>query len=175
MKNKNANLFILICAILTFMFSSYADQDEEHLINKAREHIREHSVIDNTIIDEMTASIEYQFGYPHIVAFQYFSFSEPILSVSFNRNCDIVYCTCTELTTEEYQKDLDYVRNMKEAALATIEWENRYGPCELWEVDINAEFYERYHYHPKETQQFYEHSISNGCGFNLSILAILSC
>ena len=164
MRIKNVISMILVLIIQTLCLNPFADSNNAPLIDKAREHLKEHSIIDDSIVEEMAASIEYSFGYVNEVVFHYYSFSEPVITVSFNEQGDIVHCTCSQLTEERYARGLKYIRDMWEPAIATSAWEKEYGPSELWGVKENAAFYEQYHYYPKETQTAYELAVNDpGC------------
>ena len=170
MKHYHIQFLVSILCVLS-VFScqyTYADNSSNEVIciEKARNHMKEHSIIHEILADEMVATVEWdEFGSCDVV-FHYFAFSEPVVRVRFNKNLDVVNCNCSYITEERYQRGLDYFCEMRSAAAATIEWEKEYGPSQLWGMNENAAFFEEYHYYPRETQQMFEATTEySGYGF----------
>lgn len=155
---------ILLFAVLCLCEHSSVEGDKDLILQKAKEHLRTHSIIHEYIIDEMATTIEISSEIKEVV-FHYFPFSEPIISVYFDNCENIVSCNCLDLKVSKYEHDLDYFFDMREAAQASAVWEREYGPHEFWDVNINAAFYSQYHFYPNETQQMYENRQNSGCIF----------
>ncbi len=164
MKTKYIFSTILFTSIMFFCF--LADAEEVNYIITARNHIKNHSIIQEIIIDEMTATLDYSLDEICSVSFHYFPFSETVITIYFSHDGIIVDCNCCSLTEEKYQKDLDYVFDVYEAAQATAAWEDKFGPSLLWDVETNASFWEQYHHLPRETQVQFEQRTENQQGYS---------
>ena len=64
----------------------------------------------------------------------------------------VEYCNCCDYTVQDLKDEEQYVRETMESWTYAKIWEKKYGPYQLWSVEVNAAFCREYLYSPYVTR-----------------------
>jgi len=139
--------FSLLVFLLCFCFScsALADEPLEHTI--VRRHIIEHAQIPENIANEMIITFDRD---SRAYQVSLFDFSYPFLTVQVSSDGSIYRCSCNDYSDSyDVFETNAYFYVMKASLPLTEQWEEEYGPMELWDAERNAAFYAIFGFMPR--------------------------
>jgi len=159
-------LYILLVILIIFSFAkTFAETDR---ISITREHLKEHSIIPDYLIDEMVIEeIAPDSGTKGhwTVALRMFAFelksaftNHPLIYISMDEHGHVMHCTCKEYSIQDYMHDAEYYYSVKTSVMAAAEWEKQYGPVQGWDANLYLQFLDQYHQIPNVIEDVYYNS-----------------
>ena len=149
--------------IITFLcVKTFADTDK---ISIARDHLREHSIIPDYLIDEMVLeeiAPESVIKGHWTVALRMFAFelrsvftNHPLIYMNMDEDGMILNCTCGDYGIEDFMRDAEYYYAVKTSVIAAEKWEEQYGPVQGWDANLYLQFIDQYHQIPNILEEVY--------------------
>ena len=168
---KQSRFYIVWCFLiiftLAFFSGSYA---EEMTISKyvtiAWEHLLEHTKFSEELLSkytvksdqytdlwyDMETNVSSKLEIIRIVfarASEYEELPKVLFTVLINKNNgDVLNCTCSQYSKEDVKNEGIFFDTAKENWAKSYLWEEKFGPHELWNVELNAKFCENWPYVP---------------------------
>ncbi len=134
---------------------------EFDIYDVAVSHISDHTGLTKDQLEDFCWSAEYLTENAFIcrVTFYYTPLSSKGITIEINAQKECTNCTCQGYTLENYRTDIQYKQMVWPSVEIAMEWEESYGPHELWDVETNASFYNLYGYIPYYNElEFEEHT-----------------
>ena len=152
---------LIMVFLCTASMPVFANEQEDDIIRIARKCIREQYPLPNEMIEDMVGFID---DYNEdletwTVKFKIFDFSSVMFTVEVweeTASVDLGF-TGIDYTQEELDRAAAYYYAILPYAITLHEWEQEYGPHQLWSAPLSAWFYHETGHIPGETQNTYEH------------------
>ena len=150
---------LLMILLFCFSCSALAAEPPEHAI--VRRHIIEHAQIPENIANEVIITFDRD---SRAYQVSLFDFSYPLLTVQVSADGSIYRCSCNDYSDSYDVRDTSaYFYAMKSSLSLTEQWEEEYGPMELWDAERNAAFYAIFGFMPRSDRYHFFHDAMGPC------------